>query len=193
MGESASPAKLRKKLQNRLYTQRELSLIFTDVPNKTLIFWAREGLVEWVAETQDARGIARLYNRWNLFQIALVREIAGLGIPLKQIKIIMSWFEDFPTERHYEYDDEGNKIIQKLLPSEQFCSEEGFKYKLIITKNMENRGWQQPSIIGVSKLTNGDLLMTEFGSEIDFHTTVIINLSAIHIYVDSKIEKAGLS
>jgi DNA-binding transcriptional MerR regulator len=181
-------------MHNSLYTQREVSKIFPDVPNKTLIYWARQGLVEWAAETRDARGIARLYNSWNLFQIALVRELAGLGIFIEKIRRIMSFFEDFPAEGHYSCDNEGNKVLETCLRSEFFSSENGLKYKLIIIKKMDDRGWQEPTIIGTSNLTDdNDLFKREFGLLMNIHTTVIINLSTIHDYVDCYIKKADLS
>lgn len=183
-----------KFLSDKLYTQGEVSKIFPDVPNKTLIYWARQELVEWAAETRDARGIARLYNRWNLFQLGLVRELAGLGILIEGIRRIMSFFKDFPPEGHYSYDNEGNKVLETCLPSEFFSSENGLKDKLIIIKKMDDRGWQEPTIAGTSNLTDdNDLFKKEFGLLMNIHTTVIINLSTIHDYVDHYIKKADLS
>ena len=98
-------------MPNRLYTQREVAAIFTDVPNKTLIYWARQGLMEWVAETRDARGIARLYSFWNLFQIGLVRELAGIGFSIENIGVIMEqFFKDYPREKKLVINDEGEEV-----------------------------------------------------------------------------------
>jgi DNA-binding transcriptional MerR regulator len=195
MGKSASKAKPGKKLQDkrRLYTQRELSRIFPDVPNKTLIFWAREGLVEWVAERRDARGIARLYNRWNLFQVALVRELAGLGISIRFIRLLMGAFKDFPPERHHSYDEEGNKIYEKCLRSEHFSSEEGLKYKLVILRNLDDRGWQEPVMSFTGKLTEDDPTTEIFRSDMESGTIIIISLSAIYYFVEYLVKEAGLS
>ncbi len=78
------------------YTQNEASKIFPDVPNKTLIYWARQGFVEWVDEVEDGRGIHRKYSLFNLYQIAIVRELAGISLPAMQILYTMDrHFKDF--------------------------------------------------------------------------------------------------
>jgi hypothetical protein len=78
------------------YTQSEVSQIFQDVPNKTLIYWARQELVEWVDEVEDGRGIHRKYSLFNLYQIAIVRELAGISLPAIQIRYtIEKHFKDF--------------------------------------------------------------------------------------------------
>lgn len=193
-------------MSNRLYTQREVSQIFSDVPNKTLIYWARQGLVEWVAETRDARGIARLYNYWNLFQIGFVRELAGIGFSIENIREIMnSNFKDFPPEKRYVIDDEG-KEVEEGLPSEFFSSEDRLKY-LIIVKGSIERGWPKTLVIARSNLTDKDYFQLKLGfhgkrtgtaenlgnKTIHITTFVIINLFAIEDYVTFCIEKSILA
>jgi len=193
MVKSESSAKPGKKSpdKRKLYTQRELSHIFSDVPNKTLIFWAREGLVEWVAERRDARGIARLYNRWNLFQVALVREMAGLGISIRFIRLLMGAFKDFP--RRINYDKEGNETIEDKLQSGKFLSEEGLKYKLVILRNLYDRGWQEPVMSFTGKLTEDDPTTEIFSSHMESRTIIIISLAAIYYFVEYLVKEAGLS
>jgi DNA-binding transcriptional MerR regulator len=178
-------------MSNRLYTQREVSDIFYDVPNKTLIYWARQGFVEWVAETRDARGIARLYNRWNLFQIGLVRELAGLGIPVHWIRSILDGFKDFRPEGHFTYDNEGNKV-KKQFPSEAFASEDRLEY-LVITKGIGDRGWQNLFFAGAFSLSDENLVREEFGPLMNQHITITITLSDIEAYVHFRIQEARLS
>jgi DNA-binding transcriptional MerR regulator len=178
-------------MSNRLYTQREVSIIFSDVPNKTLIYWARQGFVEWAAETRDARGIARLYNHWNLFQIGLVRELAGLGIPVQWIRMIMSGFKDFPPGGHHTYDEEGNEIKMRL-PSEIFASGDALDY-LVIIKKMGDRGWKEPLLAGTSTLKRDDIFKRQYGTLMKTRTTITINLSSIEAYVTISIKEAGLS
>lgn len=193
-------------MSNRLYTQREVSQIFSDVPNKTLIYWARQGLVEWVAEMRDARGIARLYNYWNLFQIGLVRELAGIGFPIESIREIMDGsFKDFPPEKRYVIDDEGEEV-EAGLPSEFFSIEDRLKY-LIIVKGSIERGWPKTLVIARSNLTEKDYFQLKIGFHGErtgtaekwgnkiIHTTtsIIINLFAIEDYVTFCIEKSSLT
>jgi DNA-binding transcriptional MerR regulator len=80
----------------RSYRQNEVQEIFSDVPGKTLIAWARQGLVEWESETKDARGLHRNYSFWNIVQYAVVRELASIGLNSYTIRTVMdSWFKDF--------------------------------------------------------------------------------------------------
>jgi len=80
----------------KLYTQNEVSKIFPDVPNKTLIYWARQDFVEWAEEVEDGRGIHRKYSLFNLYQIAIVRELAGIALPAFLIRYTMDkYFKDF--------------------------------------------------------------------------------------------------
>ena len=80
----------------RLYRQNKVQQIFSDVPGKTLIAWARQGLVEWENETKDARGLHRNYSFWNIVQFAVVRELANIGLNSYTIRSVMdSWFKDF--------------------------------------------------------------------------------------------------
>ena len=175
-------------MANRLYTQREVASIFRDVPNKTLIYWARQSLVEWAAETRDARGIARLYNRWNLFQLGLVRELAGLGISTKNIRRQMWGFKDFPPGGRYTYDNEGNEVPRPPA-SESFYSESGSRYMVII-KEVKDRDWQEPIVAAVGTLK---MVKKGFGKLMSLHTTVTINLSVIDGYVGFLMKEADLS
>jgi DNA-binding transcriptional MerR regulator len=186
-----------------LYTQGEVASIFRDVPNKTLIYWARQGLVEWAAETRDARGIARIYNRWNLSQIVFVRELAGLGISIANIRHHMEMFKDFPQLYPYQvemfkdfpqihsYDDEG-KEIPRAPVSESFYSESGPIY-LVILKKVTDRDWQDPIAAAVGTLNTLKMAKKAMGKAMSLHTTVTINLSALDDYVSSLIQEAGLS
>jgi DNA-binding transcriptional MerR regulator len=197
-------------MSDRLYTQREVSDIFYDVPNKTLIYWARQGLVEWVAETRDARGIARLYSYWNLFQIGLVRELAGIGLSIEIIRDIMDrMFKDYPQKRSAVINDEGEEV-EEGLPSEFFYSGDIPTY-FVILKGALARGIEQSKIelMALSNLTKDDpfqlnLLSPKkkkkdmpkgFGKKIfdEIITTfIIIDLSAIKGSLDDLIEHASL-
>ena len=197
-------------MSDRPYTQREVSDIFHDVPNKTLIYWARQGLVEWVAETRDARGIARLYSYWNLFQIGLVRELAGIGFSIEIIRDIMDrMFKDYPQKRNTVINDEGEEV-EEGLPSGFFYSGDMPTY-FIILKGALARGIEQSKIelMALSNLTKDDLFQLHFSSpkeekkdvtkrfgEKNSHeiitTFIIIDLSGIKENLDDLIEHASL-
>lgn len=195
-------------MTNRLYTQREVSKIFSDVPNKTLIYWARQGLVEWVAETRDARGIARLYSYWNLFQIGFVRELAGIGFSIESIREIMNNnFKDFRIEKKYVIDDKGEEV-EESLPSEFHYS--GFRPEyFIVLKGAWERGFGKTKTImtAFSNFTKDDPFQLNFGhfdknrddydqkpkaNDMSITATIIINLAAVKLHVNNSIEKANL-
>jgi DNA-binding transcriptional MerR regulator len=187
-------------MPNRLYTQREVSLIFDDVPNKTLIYWARQGLVEWAAEKRDARGIARLYSYWNLFQVGLVREFAGLGFSIESIQIIMDFgFKGHPKQTPYLSNDQGEEVKSYYSWFYYFDSEHMPNY-FIIFKGAEERGFENTRIemLAFSNLTKDDSVQLNFSSEKpkslrgNITATIIINLSGIMEYLNDRIEKANI-
>jgi DNA-binding transcriptional MerR regulator len=197
-------------MSDRPYTQRKVSAIFCDVPNKTLIYWARQGLVEWVAETRDARGIARLYSYWNLFQIGLVRELAGIGFSIEIIRDIMNrMFKDYPQKRSAFINDEGEEV-EARLPSEFFYSGDMPTY-FVVLKGALARGIEQSKIelMALSNLTKDDLFQLHFSSPKEdkkdvtkrfgekisheiITTFIIIDLSGIKENLDDLIEHASL-
>jgi DNA-binding transcriptional MerR regulator len=197
-------------MPNRLYTQREVAAIFTDVPNKTLIYWARQGLMEWAAETRDARGIARLYNFWNLFQIGLVRELSGLGFSIGNIGVIMEqFFKDYPREKKLVINDEGESV-EAGLASEFYYSGYMPKY-FIIMKVVDSRSSSNQIVLsGYANLTEDDPFrfawyskdrLDEYNEEEDktddvFNTTssyIIIGLFVIKRYIKKRISEAILT
>lgn len=197
-------------MSERLYTQREVSGIFLDVPNKTLIYWARQGLVEWAAETKDARGIARFYRYWNLFQMGLVRELAGLGFSIGIIRDIMeSMFKDYPKDKRLAVNDDG-ETVEAGLPSEFFFSGSMPPY-FVIVKGATTRGIEdcKIEIMGFSNFTKDDLFKLKIlsnkkkkliadksGKSVDIAenitTYIIIDLSKIKQHLDFSIEDADL-
>ncbi len=191
-------------MEERLYTQREVSAIFSDVPNKTLIFWARQSLVEWQTETRDARGIARLYNFWNLFQFGLVRELAGMGFSIESIRYIMeAMFKDHPGKKRFVITDKGEEV-EAALPSESFSGGHMPNY-LIILKGASERGLTEPNLemIAFSNFTKDDPVQFSYKDSAEqepmklggtiITTTVVLSLIGIKAHLNECIEKTKLN
>jgi len=120
------------------YKQKDIQKIFPDVPGKTLIYWARIGLIEWDSETRNARGVHREYSLWNLFQIAIVRELTDLGITYDLIRWAMDlYFKDF---RQGPPISELRMVVQQRGGK---ASASGAERKvLILGKHKAGRGWK---------------------------------------------------
>jgi len=194
-------------MTEKLYTQREVSAIFSDVPNKTLIFWARQGLVEWQTETRDARGISRLYNYWNLFQFGLVRELTGMGFSIESIRYIMeAMFKDRPEKKRPIITDEGEEV-EPGLPSEFFTLGYMPAY-FIILKGASERGLTETKIemIAFSNFSEDDPVQFSFGRQENaaeqkpmklgdtiITAYIILSLVGIKTHLNECIEKANLN
>lgn len=191
-------------MSEKLYSQREVSAIFSDVPNKTLIFWARQGLVEWQTESRDARGISRLYNFWNLFQFGLVRELAGMGFSIESIRYIMeAMFKDHPEKKRFVITDEGEEV-EAGLPSESFSGGHMANY-LIILKGASERGLTEPNVemIAFSNFTKDDPVQFSYKDSAEqepmklgdtiITTTVVLSLIGIKAHLNECIKKANLN
>jgi DNA-binding transcriptional MerR regulator len=72
-----------------LFSKFEVDKIFDDVASRTLRSWIELGLVQWANERRDRRGTNRLFATENLYQFAVVRELAAASIPLAQISTLM--------------------------------------------------------------------------------------------------------
>lgn len=80
---------MNKSFLSRNYTQREVNELFNHVPTRTLLSIAKEDVVEWISEHRDRRGIHRIYNLANLYQIAVVTNLALTGFSYTSIKEIL--------------------------------------------------------------------------------------------------------
>jgi hypothetical protein len=169
----------------RSYRQNEVKQIFSDVPGKTLIAWARQGLVEWESETEDARGLHRNYGFWNIVQYAVVRELANIGLNSYTIRTVMdSWFKDFlqgPPGPAAEYLAKN----RKRKASESHIVEKA----IIIDKHKIGR----ESKVGV------DMIMAIEISKIGEHilkektaTSIILNLPVMVKQIEDKIKAIKL-
>lgn len=82
----------------KLWSQKEANPFFPDVPNKTQAHWLKLGLVQWEEEEIDGRGLHRHYSIYNLYQFAIVRELAALNLSIDWIKSLMEIFFFLPTD-----------------------------------------------------------------------------------------------
>ena len=73
----------------KLFTQKEVNKIFSNIPSKTLRWWGMRELYGWADQVNDGRGIHRLYELGNLYQIGIVEELSSLNIPVEVINKIM--------------------------------------------------------------------------------------------------------
>jgi hypothetical protein len=165
-----------------LYTQKEVSEIFSNVPNKTLIYWARQKFVEWAEEVEDGRGINRKYSIFNLYQIAVVRELAGNDVPSSHIRYIMDkHFKDYVKSGQLAH---GSVDLPKIKPSESNVMEN----YLIIPKMVLLRRFGRSSNKDV-KLCNPERLCESLELLKDSSSIQVINLPLIAKFVQDQIER----
>jgi hypothetical protein len=96
----------------KLFTQKEVNKIFSHIPSKTLRWWGMRDLYGWADQVNDGRGIHRLYELGNLYQIGIVEELSSLNIPVEVINKIMrkrflSGLAMHPVEVDLEKDELG--------------------------------------------------------------------------------------
>lgn len=77
------------KPTNHLFTQKDVNKIFSHIPSKTLRWWGMRDLYGWADQVNDGRGIHRLYELGNLYQIGIVEELSSLNIPAEVINRII--------------------------------------------------------------------------------------------------------
>jgi DNA-binding transcriptional MerR regulator len=121
------------------YSRSDLNKIFPDTPSRTLRSWIDAGMVEWAGEARDGRGVHRLFDDWNLYQIGIVIRLASLHFPLSFIKTLME--DNFMGKEHGK-PRIVNKIEKVLIIairgkdlsdpaySTELCSEEDMTSKL---------------------------------------------------------------
>ncbi len=68
------------------FTQSEVNKIFSYIPPRTLLSLATTGVIEWIDEVQDGRGIHRIYSLANLYQIAVATQLSLVGFSYNFLK-----------------------------------------------------------------------------------------------------------
>ncbi len=77
-------------MKRKLYSKQAVDHIFSDVHPRTLRAWVESGLVQWGDERRDARGVIRMFAVENLYQLAIVRELTSISVPLSRIRHLMT-------------------------------------------------------------------------------------------------------
>ena len=73
----------------RKFSQSEVNKIFSHIPTRTLLSLATTGVIEWIDEIQDGRGIHRIYNLANLYQIAVATQLSLVGFSYNNTKTLI--------------------------------------------------------------------------------------------------------
>jgi hypothetical protein len=73
-------------MEDSRFSQSEVQGIFSQIPPRTLLSLATAGVVEWVDENQDGRGVHRIYGPANLYQIAVATQLSLVGFSYNLIK-----------------------------------------------------------------------------------------------------------
>jgi DNA-binding transcriptional MerR regulator len=164
-------------MQNKLFSQSDLAKIFADVKPKTLFSWLDRGLYEWAAEESDARGKNRSYTLENVVQVGIVKELAGLNLPLSLVKAVMDQFFH---------------KVRKALPlytEPGLTLNEAFSRALIIGKYKQQRYLPSFPMLGLKKLDEARDFLNQ---NPDLSTLIVVNVPAIKKEVEFQIERVGL-
>lgn len=77
-------------MDNRRFNQGELNKVFAHISPRTLLSWAKLGILPWADEVVNGRGKIRLYDMENLYQVGLIEELSSVNAPLELIKVVLS-------------------------------------------------------------------------------------------------------
>lgn len=146
------------------FTQREVNLIFSHVPPRTLREWALNGFYEWIDETEDARGTQRIFSKLNLYQIGLTEVLARNNFIAKDILEIM---DDFFKK--------GNRF-----PDANVIDYFNVQFLLIVK---DNKKIKNKTLLSEKELTDG--FFSPLSSNV---ITTVINLSLVKNKVDNSIK-----
>jgi hypothetical protein len=175
----------------KLFTQKEVNKVFSHVPSKTLRWWGMRELYGWSDQVNDGRGIHRLYELGNLYQIGIVEELSSLNIPVEVINNVMrknflSGLVMHPVEPDLERDEiGGGKRVNVVDQMNKI---------LVITKalrqgymlNKKRRSSEYEAFL----INNADdEVVLDPGKVFQDSVKIIINLSAIKGFVDSLIRE----
>jgi|WetSurSiteA1Bulk_404760.scaffolds.fasta_scaffold50404_1 DNA-binding transcriptional MerR regulator len=181
----------------RLYTKNEVNSIFSFIPSRTLRSWVEGGLVGWAGEKTDGRGVHRSFTIGNLYQIAIVAELASLHFPLEKIRHLMDQY--FKEEKH------GRPGLIELLKRLLIISiatiekKERIPHIRTATISIEDAGQLLPKFLDpVVDLTHteqveGEKVLWRRGKKLPNPTAfIVVNLPEIVEKVHYFIEKAEL-
>lgn len=133
------------KPATHLFTQKEVNKIFNHIPTKTLRWWGMRDLYGWADQLNDGRGIHRLYELGNLYQIGIVEELSSLNIPVEVINRIMrkhflSGLVMYPIEPDLEKDELGKvtrvNVADQMNKTLVITKTLSGSYKRLITRRL---------------------------------------------------------
>ncbi len=171
----------------KLFTQKEVNKIFSHIPRKTLRWWGMRDLYGWADQVNDGRGIHRLYELGNLYQIGVVEELSSLNIPVEIInkimrKLFLSGLAMYPVEVDLEKDELGGG--KRVNVADQMNK------ILIITKSLSqghrpNEKRRPPEYEAFLTNNAGDEVVLGPGQLFLDSVKIIINLKRIKSFVNS--------
>jgi hypothetical protein len=175
----------------KLFTQKEVNKIFSHVPSKTLRWWGMRELYGWADQVNDGRGIHRLYELGNLYQIGIVEELSSLNIPVEVINNVMrknflSGLVMHPVEPDLERDEIGGGKRANVVDQ--------MNKILVITKALRqgymlNKKRRSSEYEAFLINNSDDEVALDPGKVFRDSVKIIINLSAIKGFVDSLIRE----
>lgn len=173
-----------------MYTQRQVNKIFAHIPVKTLRWWGQLGLYGWVNETSDGRGIHRIYELANLYQIGIVEHLAALNIPSAEIKTIMLKYFRYgmrmtPPASHPDQVDENEwpeaKVEERM---NKFLLLKKVVFGILTLPSQEDRlaGW------GSTLIDDPQEASSIIAKGINA-TVILVNLGMIKDYIDQLLKR----
>jgi hypothetical protein len=165
--------------------------IFPHIPPRSLLLLSTSGVIEWIDEHQDGRGIHRVYGLANLYQIAVATQLSLVGFSYNSIKTLVmdklkgSDEEGKPNILNYMTQLLGVKVGEEKLKRRRYPL---FQVSFDKPENIDSlvRKLYEPFEIP-------DLLQKLIGkktSNIQPITILIINLPELALKVKSAIELA---
>jgi DNA-binding transcriptional MerR regulator len=79
-------------------SQKQINQIFPHLSPRTILSWAKGGLLEWAEASEDGRGILRKYHLESVYQIAIIEELSSLNVPMEVIKFTLDRIKAEPGQ-----------------------------------------------------------------------------------------------
>lgn len=90
------------------FYQKDVNKVFSHIPPRTLLSLATSGVIEWIDERQDGRGVHRIYSLANLYQIAVATQLSLVGFSYDSVKRLV-------MDKLKGNDDEGKPKILNYM------------------------------------------------------------------------------
>ena len=177
----------------RKFSQSEVNKIFSHIPPRTLLSLATTGVIEWIDEIQDGRGIHRIYSLANLYQIALATQLSLAGFSYNLTKsLIMDKLKGYDEQRNPKILSYMTKLLGIKIGEEKFRERRKPLFQVLFysPNNIDelikelNKPFEKPDIV---KQLNKELQELFFSSsdQVQPITILIINLPELVLKVNS--------